>query len=284
MAPPNNASCISDHNLNTATSLGSSYLTQVLRPATLDSIQIAVEMGSPKKRKPDPEIQNNDKSAKRMRKSKKDTQMIIQMEIEEVNALERENKELEEEEMKQKKVLQEMRNVYMDFIKNGQIVFVDNPTPTSRTTSASSQLGETSPVANLSQMTAQHQTIGQITPVAVTPPSTPQDVVFDSMSANSIPSMYGHDVGYSNDPSSSAVQCLHLPVIQCTSNQWATPPSPENNVPMSPQPGPFLAMESVSNDISSQMPTSWQHALVTVENIDLDSFVILPFEDIPQSP
>jgi len=286
MAPSNNASCISDLNL------GSSYLTEVLRPATLDSPQIAVEMGSPKKRKPDPEIQNNDKSTKRIRKSKKDIQMTIQMEIEEVNALEKENKELEDEEMKLKKMLQEMRNVYMDFIKNGQIVFVENPTSTP-TTSASSKLEESSPAANFSQMTAQYQNIGQITPESVTPgpatpPSTSQDVLFDSMSANSIPSIYGHDVRYSKDLSSSAVQCLQLPVIQCTSDlvspQWAAPPTPENDVSTSPQPGPFLAMEPFSND--SSLATSWQQTLVTVENIDLDSIsslVILPFEDIPQN-
>jgi len=97
MAPPNNASCISDLNLNTASCFGSSYLTEDLRPATLDN---AVEMASSKKRKSGPEIQNNNKSVKRMRKSKKDIQMTIQMEIEEVNALEKENKALEDEEMK----------------------------------------------------------------------------------------------------------------------------------------------------------------------------------------
>ena len=285
MAPPNNASCLSDLNLNTAPSLGSSYLTEVLRPATLDCPQIDIEMGSPKKRKAGPEIQ---KSAKRIRKSKKDLQRTIQMEIEEVIALEKENKELEDEEMKLKKMLQEMRNVYMDFIKNGQIIFVENPTSSTPTTSASSKLEESSPVANFSQMTAQCQTIGQITPGPATPPSTSQDVVFDSMSANSIPSIYEHDVGYTKDPSPPAVQCLQLPVIQRTSDlvssQWAAPPTPENDVSKSPLPGPFLAMEPVSNDPS--LTTSWQQTLFTVENIDLDSInslVILPFEDIPQN-
>ena len=285
MAPPNNASCLSDLNLNTAPSLGSSYLTEVLRPATLDCPQIDIEMGSPKKRKASPEIQ---KSAKRIRKSKKDLQITIQMEIEEVNALEKENKELEDEEMKLKKMLQEMRNVYMDFIKNGQIIFVENPTSSTPTTSASSKLEDSSSVANFSQMTAQCQTIGQITPGPATPPSTSQDVVFDSMSANSIPSIYEHDVGYTKDPSPPAVQCLQLPVIQRTSDlvssQWAAPPTPENDVSKSPLPGPFLAMEPVSNDPS--LTTSWQQTLFTVENIDLDSInslVILPFEDIPQN-
>ena len=286
MAPPNNASCLSDLNLNTASSpgFGTSYLTEVLRPVTLDCPQIDIEMGSPKKRKASPEIQ---KSAKRIRKSKKDLQITIQMEIEEVNALEKENKELEDEEMKLKKMLQEMRNVYMDFIKNGQIIFVENPT-SSPTISASSKLEDSSSVANFSQMTAQYQTIGQITPGPATPPSTSQDVVFDSMSANSIPSIYGHDVGYTKDPSPPTVQCLQLPVIQSTSDlvssQWAAPPTPENDVSKSPLPGPFLAMEPVSNDPS--LTTSWQQTLLTVENIDLDSInslVILPFEDIPQN-
>jgi len=278
MAPPNNAPCISDLNLNTASSsLGSTYLPEVLRPATLDSPQFAEEMGSPKKRKP--EIQNNEKSAKRTKKSKKDTQMEIQMEIEEVKALEKENKELEDEEMALKKRLQEMRDAYMGFIKNGQILFVDNPTSTSSTVSASSKLEETSPVANVSQTKAQYQTIGQITPGFATPPSNSQDVVYDSMSENS--RIYGHDVGYSTDPSPPVVQCLQLPVIQCTSQEWAAPPTPHDDVSMSPQPGPVLA-ESISNDIQS-LPTSWEQDLVTVDLDSINSIVILPFEDIPQS-
>merc|ERR1719234_1117545 len=76
IVPSNNASCIS--NLG-----ASSFLT---------------EMGSPKKRKPDPVIQNNSKSAKRVRKSKEDTQKETQKEIEDLAALEKENKELEDEE------------------------------------------------------------------------------------------------------------------------------------------------------------------------------------------
>jgi len=59
---------------------------------------------------------------------------------------------------------------------------------------------------------------------------------------------------------------VELPVIQCTPQQWAAPPTPEDDVSMSPQPGPFLA-ESISNDIQS-LPTSWQEDFVTV---DLDS-------------
>jgi len=288
MAPPNNASCISDLNVNnTASCLGSSYLTEVLRPATLDSPQISVEMGSPKKRKL--ESQNNNKSVKRIRKSKKDLQMTIQMEIEEVNALEKENKALEDEEMKLKKMLQEMRNVYMGFIKNGQIVFVENPTSTSPAASAS-KWEESAPTANVSQMTTQYQTTGQfttksITPGPATPPSTSQDVVFDSMSANSIPSIYGQDVGYSEDLSSSAAQFVRLPVIHYSSDpecpQWAALPTPENDVSKSPL--PFLAMEPVPNDPS--MATSLQETLVTVENIDLDSinFVLLPLEEFSQN-
>jgi len=278
MVPPNNAPCISDLNLNTASPLGSTtYLPEVLRPATLDSPQFAAEMGSPKKRKP--EMQNKDKNTKRIKKSKKDTQMAIQMEIEEVKALEKETKELEDEEMALKKRLKEMRDTYMDFIKNGQIVFVDNPTSTSSTVSTSSKLEETSPVANFSQTTVQYQTIGQITPGFVTPPSSSQDVVYDSMSENS--SIYGQNVGYSTDPSSPSVQYLQLPVIQCTSQQWAAPPTPEDDVSMSRQPGPFLA-EFTSNDIQS-LPISWQEDLVTVDLDSINSIVILPFEDITQT-
>lgn len=277
MAPPNSGTCFTELNPNTDSSLGSSYLPEVLKHSTSDSPQFAAEMGSPKKRKS--EIQN--KSVKR--KSKKDIQKeIIQMEIEEVNALEKENKALEEEEVTLKKRLQEMRSVYMDFIKNGQIVFVDKPTSTSPIASASL------PMANFSQTPVQYRTVGQITPGFATPPSTSQDVVFDSMSAN--PSIYGHNVGHSKDPSSPPVQCLQLPVIQCTSDfvspqQWPAPLTPESDVSISPQPDPFLAMEPVSNDLPS-VSTGWQQAIVTVENIDLDSInacVILPLEDITQN-
>jgi len=234
MAPPNNASCISD--------LGATFLT---------------EMGSPKKRKADPEIQNNNENAKRKRKNKKDTQMEIQKEIEDLAALEKENKELEDEETALKKRLQEMRNDYMNFIKNGQIVFVDNPT------SAASQL--------------------TTTPVSYPP---------DSMLESSMPIISGHNVGYSED-SSSAVQCIQLPVIQCapTAMQRAAPPTPENDVSMSPQPHPSLAIEPVPNGplpatTSCQTLVNAELFYVTVENIDLDSInsvVILPLDDTLQS-
>merc|ERR1712242_337588 len=143
-----------------------------------------------------------------------------------MGALEKENKELEDEEMALKKRLQEMRNDYMNFIKNGQIVFVDNPTSsTSQTTSASPKLGESTPVPHFSQMRVQYQTSRQVTPesvtpqLATTPPSTPEDY----MPECSIPSISEHSVGSPEDPSSSAVQCTQLPVIQCVPSAMPTP-------------------------------------------------------------
>jgi len=280
MAPPNNASCTSDLNLNTTSCLGASFLT---------------EMGSPKKRKPDPEIQNNNKGVKRIRKSKKDTQMADQKEIEDLAALEKENKELENEEMALKKRLQEMRNDYMNFIKNGQIVFVDNPTSsTSQTTSASPKLRESSHVPLSSQVTAQYQTSRQVTAESVTPQltTTPASTPQDSMLESSIPSISEHSVGCSEDPSSSAVQCIQLPVIQCAPSamKWAEPPTPENDVFMSPQPHPSVAVENVSNGplsaTSCQNLVSTESFYVIVENIDLDSInsvVILPLDDTLQN-
>jgi len=273
MAPPNNASCISD--------LGASFLTK---------------MGSLKKRKPDPEIQNNNKGVKRIRKKKKDTQKEIQKEIEDLAALEKENKELEDEETALKKRLQEMRNDYMNFIKNGQIVFVDNPTSTSQITSASPKLGESTPVPHFSQVTAQYQTRGteyatheSVSPqLATTPPSTPQDCMLEC----SNPSISEHSVGCSEDSSSSAVQCIQLPVIQCApiAMQWVAPPTPENDVFMSPQPPPSVSVENVSNGpfsaTSCQTLVSTESFYVTVENIDLDSInsvVILPLDDTLQN-
>jgi len=264
MAPPNNASCLSDLNLNTAS---------CLIPATLDNLEIpGNNMGSPNKRKPDPAIQTCNKSAKRAKKSKKDIQMTIRMEIEELDALEKENKELEEEEMGLKKKLQDMRDVYMDFIKNGQIVFVENPPSASSTTTSSPKLKESLHLAHFPQLTAQYQTGGQVIPESAThdiatPPTTPEELVFDSMLENSIPSISVHSTGYSEDPSSSAVQYYEVPVIQCTtdsiSRQWVAPPTPENGVFMTAQPHPYHAMEP---DLVNSESFS-----VMVENIDIES-------------
>ena len=124
--------------------------------------------------------------------------------------------------------------------------------------------------------------------LATTPPSTPQD----SMLESSISSISEHSVGNSEDSSSTAVQWLQLPVIQCapTAMQWAAPPTPENDVFMSPQPHPSVAIENVSNGAisatSCQTLVSTESFYVTVENIDLDSInsvVILPIDDTLQN-
>ena len=248
MAPPNNGPWLSDININSSPCLESNYL----RPATLDSL----ENGSSRKRKPDPAVQNTNKSAKKPRERRKEAQLVIQKEIEELDALEKENKELDDEETALKAKLQDMRNVYMDFIKKGQIVFIDDPSSTSSITSASSTMSDSSPVQQVPQMTTSYQTSGQTTPEFITPPPTPQDLVLTSMLENSIPSIYEHHIGYTEDPSSSAMHYVQIPVIQSMTStlspQWAAPPTPEDDVLLSPQ----HESTQLQNNLSLAMPSS----------------------------
>ena len=83
------------------------------------------------KRKAGPKSQNEAKATKKRRQIKEDTQrIVVQREIEDVVALERENMDLENEEMTLKQRLEHMQNTYLGFIENGQIVFIENPTST----------------------------------------------------------------------------------------------------------------------------------------------------------
>merc|ERR1719500_1379920 len=120
----------------------------------------------------------------------------------------------------------------MDFIKKGQIVFIDDPSSTSSITSASSTMSDSSPVQQVPQMTTSYQTSGQTTPEFITPPPTPQDLVLTSMLENSIPSICEHHIGYTEDPSSSAMHYVQIPVIQSMTStlspQWAAPPTATN--------------------------------------------------------
>ena len=81
------------------------------------------------KRKAGPKSQNEAKATKKRRQIKEDTQrIVVQREIEDVVALERENMDLENEEMTLKQRLEHMQNTYLGFIEKGQIVFIENPT------------------------------------------------------------------------------------------------------------------------------------------------------------
>ena len=99
--------------------------------AILHNIEIDNDhhQGPSHKRKVGPNSQNEAKATKKRRQIKEDTQrLVVQREIEDVVALERENMELENEEMSLKQRLEHMQNTYLGFIEKGQIVFIENPT------------------------------------------------------------------------------------------------------------------------------------------------------------
>ena len=99
--------------------------------AILHNIEIDNDhhQGPSHKRKADPKSQNEAKATKKRRQIKEDTQrIVVQREIEDVLALERENMDLENEEMTLKQRLEHMQNTYLGFIEKGQIVFIENPT------------------------------------------------------------------------------------------------------------------------------------------------------------
>ena len=99
--------------------------------AILHNIEIDNDhcQGPSQKRKAGPKSQNEAKATKKRRQIKEDTQrIVVQREIEDVVALERENMDLENEEMTLKQRLEHMQNTYLGFIEKGQIVFIENPT------------------------------------------------------------------------------------------------------------------------------------------------------------
>ena len=99
--------------------------------AILHNIEIDNDhcQGPSQKRKAGPKSQNEAKATKKRRQIKEDTQrLVVQREIEDVVALERENMDLENEEMTLKQRLEHMQNTYLGFIEKGQIVFIENPT------------------------------------------------------------------------------------------------------------------------------------------------------------
>ena len=99
--------------------------------AILHNIEIDNDhcQGPSQKRKAGPKSQNEAKATKKRRQIKEDTQrLVVQREIEDVVALERENMDLKNEEMTLKQRLEHMQNTYLGFIEKGQIVFIENPT------------------------------------------------------------------------------------------------------------------------------------------------------------
>jgi len=81
------------------------------------------------KKKAGQKSQSEAKATKKRRQIKEGTQrIVVQTEIEDVVALERENMDLENEEMTLKQRLEHMQNTCLGFIEKGQIVFIKNPT------------------------------------------------------------------------------------------------------------------------------------------------------------
>ena len=119
--------------------------------AILHNIEIDNDrhQGPSHKRKDGPKSQNEAKATKKRRQIKEDTQrLVVQREIEDVVALERENMDLENEEMSLKQRLEHMQNTYLGFIEKGQIVFIENPTSAKSLalSPVSSNIGEALPM------------------------------------------------------------------------------------------------------------------------------------------
>jgi len=258
-------------------------------PTTLQELELDNYQAPSRKRKPGPKSRNGDNSPKKSRKSsKEEKQQLIQREIEELSALEKENQELANEEMELKQKLQDMQNTYLEFIRNKQIVYVENPTSTTSLplSPVSSNDGEASPMrlpAPAAWPPTSRETSLLPTP-DTTPPSSPQDVVVNSTQAQT-----SCDI----NPCLPDELFLPVPVIQhSTSNlptEWAAPHSQEENVcpqdqafitSILPNPGnswqSYVQMDVVSTPFPStspqtlELPSGDGASLVTLEIIDLD--------------
>jgi len=196
-------------------------------PTTLQELELENCQAPSRKRKPGPKSQNGEKSPKKSRKStKEEKQLLIQKEIEELSALEKENQDLANEEMALKQKLHDMQKTYLEYIKNKQIIYVENPTSTTSLplSPVSSNDGESSPMrlpAPAAWSPTSRGTSLLPTP-DTTPPSSPQDVVITSTPTSC-------DV----TPCLPDELFLPVPVIQhSTSNlptEWAAPHSQEGN-------------------------------------------------------
>jgi len=196
-------------------------------PTTLQELELENCQAPSRKRKPGPKSQNGEKSPKKSRKStKEEKQLLIQKEIEELSALEKENQDLANEEMALKQKLHDMQKTYLEYIKNKQIIYVENPTSTTSLplSPVSSNDGESSPMrlpAPAAWAPPSRGTSLLPTP-DTTPPSSPQDVVITSTPTSC-------DV----TPCLPDELFLPVPVIQhSTSNlptEWAAPHSQEGN-------------------------------------------------------
>ena len=255
-------------------------------PTTLQELELENCQAPSRKRKPGPKSQNGVKSPKKSRKiSKEEKQLLIQKEIEELSALEKENQDLANEEMALKQKLHDMQKTYLEYIKNRQIIFVESPTSTTSLplSPVSSNDGESSPMrlpAPAAWSPTSRGTSLLPTP-DTTPPSSPQDVVITSTPTSC-------DV----TPCLPDELFLPVPVIQhSTSNlstEWAAPHSQEGNacfqdqafvtsstsdsgnpwqnyVPMVST--SFLSISPQTQDLPSGDGTS----LATIEIIDLNS-------------
>jgi len=259
-------------------------------PTTLQELELENCQAPSRKRKPGPKSQNGEKSPKKSRKStKEEKQLLIQKEIEELSALEKENHDLANEEMALKQKLHDMQKTYLEYIKNKQIIYVENPTsPTSLPLSpVSSNDGESSPMrlpAPAAWAPPSRGTSLLPTP-DTTPPSSPEDVLITFA-----PTPTSCDV----TPCLPDELFLPVPVIQhSTSNlptEWAVPHLQEGTAcsqdqalitSFVPNSGnscqDYVQMDVVSTPFPStspqtqELPSGDGTSLATLEIIDLNS-------------
>jgi len=197
-------------------------------PTTLQELELENCQAPSRKRKPGPKSQNGVKSPKKSRKSsKEEKQLLIQKEIEELSALEKENQDLANEEMALKQKLHDMQKTYLEYIKNKQIIYVESPTSTTSLplSPVSSNDGGASPMSLPAPAAWAPTSRGtSLLPTPdTTPPSSPHDVVVTSAPT----------------PSCDVTPCLSdelfipVPVIQHSASnlptEWAAPHSQERS-------------------------------------------------------
>jgi len=265
-------------------------------PTTLQELELDNCQAPSRKRKPGPKSRKGVNSPKKSRKSsKEEKQQLIQREIEELSALEKENQDLANEEMELKQKLQDMQNTYLEFIRNKQIVYVENPTSTTSLplSPVSSNDGGASPMrlpAPAAWAPTSRGTSLLPTP-DTTPPSSPQDVVVNSTQAQTSCEV---------NPCLPDELFIPVPVIQNSASnlptEWAAPHSQEGNA--CPQDQAFITsflpysgnswhsyvqMDLVSTPFPStspqtlELPSGDGTSLATIEIIDLppiNSFVV----------
>ena len=256
-------------------------------PTTLHELELDNCQAPSRKRKPGLKSRYGVNSPKKSRKSsKEEKQQLIQREIEELTALEKENQELANEEMELKQKLQDMQNTYLEYIRNKQIVYVgsgENPTSTTSLplSPVSSNDGGASPMRLPAQAEWAPTNRGtSLLPTPdTTPPSSPQDVVVTSTQAQT-----SCDV----DPYLPDELFIPVPVIQhSTSNlptEWAVPHLQEETA--CPQDQAFItsfvsnsgnSWQMVSTSFLStspqtpELPSGDGTSLATLEIIDLNS-------------